>query len=462
VEPKPYGRHSGHQRGRGYAEAKKAAEAAEVRQERKSQDRRAMRPVRILLVVAVAVASAGVGAGLAINALEKGSNLAASTGASGPLFGVDASSTGALAQAESEFGHMAAVRVYYPGLPSPTAWTTGVPGQAHSAVVVSFNAQPSDILSGSDDAAFRHFFDGAPTGHPIYWSYHPEPEPKIADGLFTLSAYKAAWAHLVALADQAHNPDLQSTLILMSYDLSPVSGRDWKSYLPGGAIISTLGWDSYPSGSVENRDPQLTPPDNFMGAAVAASKSVGLPFGFAEFALARTNGRPAWLTSVGNYLMSVGALFGTYFDSPGWPAMYMTDSPSIAAWRSVVAKSGSSVPLAAPPTPAPTPTPASSGPAVTGLALSPATFAATGSNHATITFTLSQAADVTVCILNKNGTVVHTIAKPSRAAGPVTIGYYGYSNSGKRDLTGQFPVLIVASNSHGSTTAETSLTITAP
>ena len=235
---------------------------------------------------------------------------------------------------------MPIIRVFYPGLPSPKAWTTGAPAATHSAVIVSFNALPSTVLSGADDAALSHFFDTAPTGHPIYYCYYHEPEGQIQQGRFTLSAYKAAWARIVALADAAHNPDLKSTLILTSWDLNPRSGRNWKDYLPGGGIISTLGWDDYPPGSccssIEDPNAQATPPADFMGLEVAAAKSAGLPFGFAEFALATPNGRPAWLIRVANYLASSGALFGTYFNAPG-PGTLNADSASIVAWRRVIA-----------------------------------------------------------------------------------------------------------------------------
>ncbi|MGO8885661.1 MAG: FlgD immunoglobulin-like domain containing protein [Streptosporangiaceae bacterium] len=413
-------------------------------------------------VVLAGVVSALVGATLAIGAAEGRNDLSASSSAAGPLFGVSASSTASLAQATAEFGHMPIFRVFYPGLPSPHAWTTGAPGVNKSAVIVSFNALPSSILSGADNAALSHFFDTAPAGHQIYYSYHPEPEVKIADGEFALSAYKAAWAHVVSLADAAHNPRLQSTLILTSWDLSPQSGRNWKDYLPVGGIISTLGWDDYPAGTVKDRNPQPTSPADFMAPEVAASKSVGLPFGFAEFALATPNGRPGWLSQVGNYLMNSGALFGTYFDSPGYAGMQLTDSSSIAAWRSVVARSGTDIPLTVNATAVPTPPARPAGLRITSLALAPATFAATGGNHATVSFTLNQGADITVCVLGKNGAVIREMARPTHAAGKVTLPYYGYDGNGRRDPAGSYPVLVVASNAHGSATAEAKLTITAP
>ena len=379
-----------------------------------------------------------------------------------PLFGASVTNTASLAQDTSEFGHMSAVRIYYPGLPGANAWTTGAPAAARSAVVVSFKALPTAILSGADDAALLHFFDTAPTGHPIYYSYYHEPEDNIAAGQFTLADYKAAWARVVALAHEAHNPDLHSTLILMEWDLSPKSGRNWRDYLPGGGIISTLGWDAYPVGSVGDRDPRPTPPAEFMGPAVAASNSVGLPFGFAEFGLATSSGRPAWLKEVGDYLVSVGAVFATLFNtSQAAPTMKLTDAGSIAVWRSFVKMSDPNVPPPPPnPTPAPAPPPSAVG--ISGMALRPATFTASGDNHATLTFTLTKAADVTICVLNSKGAVVRQLTRPAHAAGRVTISYYGYDGNGHREPAGRYQVLVVASNAQGSTTAEAVLNITAP
>ena len=239
---------------------------------------------------------------------------------------------------------------------------------------MSFNAAPSSVLSGADNATLSHFFDTAPSGHAIYYSYYPEPEQFIASGQFSAADYRAAWAHIVSLAAAAHNPYLHSTLVLTNWDLNPASGRNWKDYLPGGGVISTLGWDAYPAGTVQDRNPQPTPPAQFMGPAVAASRSVGLPFGFAEFALGTPTDRPAWLAEVANYLSSVGALFGTLFNSPGYPWTQLTDAASISAWRTVVAKSGLDTPVTQPvstPTPTPTATPAPAGLAVTAVGVTP-------------------------------------------------------------------------------------------
>jgi hypothetical protein len=393
-----------------------------------------------------------------------------------PLFGSSVTSSD-LAQTTAQFGQMPIVRVYYPGLPASNAWDGGLAGANHSAVIVSFKALPTDILSGADDAALTHFFDTAPTGHLIYYSYYHEPEDNIADGQFTLADYKAAWARVVTLADAARNPDLHSTLILMSWDLVKASGRDWKSYLPGGGIISTLGWDAYPVGSATNVNPQPTAPADFMGPCITASNSVGLPYGFAEFGLSTATGRAAWMTEVGNYLMSSDALFASVFNgSPQYPTLQLTDRASQDVWKGFVAESaraqsdpGPSPSSPAPSSPVRTPTPVGSAPAadaswLTGLNLSPVQFAGSGSNHTTIGFRIGQAADVTVLVLAADGTVVRQIAKPARAAGQVSVPYYGYTDGGTRLPAGAYRVLVVASNGSGSASAsaEATLSISAP
>ena len=295
----------------------------------------------VLVGVAVLVAVTAV---LAFGGGGKQPVVAAPNDTHAPLLGVSVANYAVLALDTAEFGHLPIVREYYPGLPSANAWTTGLPATSKSAVIVSFKALPSAILSGADNAALSHFFDTAPRGHTIYYSYYHEAEDNIAAGQFSLAAYKQAWAHVVALATAAHNPYLRSTLILMAYDLKPASHRNWKNYLPGGGIISTLGWDAYPQGTGGGQHvPQLTAPATFMGPAIAASKSVGLPYGFAEFGLSIPNGRPGWLTQVGNYLMNSGAQFGTLFNATivtnGRTMDLAGDNASVKVWRSFIARS---------------------------------------------------------------------------------------------------------------------------
>ena len=262
--------------------------------------------------------------------------------------GVNVSGGNGLAAATAEFGRMPVIRAYYPAyVPKPAEWTTGVPGRSHASVVISFRPPPGQILSGADDAALRRFFDAAPRGHAIYYSYYHEPEAHIKAGEFTLGQYKAAWARIVAIADKTHNPYLYATLILQHQDADPGDQYNFRDYLPPGRIISVLGWDVYPEGTWQNR-PQPTPPAQFMGPAVAASKSVGLPFGFAEFALGTQRDRPQWLREVANYMDSQGALFGTLFDAAGHPLTVLHDSASINTWRALVARSANGTPVPGP------------------------------------------------------------------------------------------------------------------
>ncbi len=174
-----------------------------------------------------------IGVVLAYRSKNPHAELAASNGGTVPLLGSSILNRPDLVSDNAAFGKMPIVRVYYPRLPDANAWTGGLASANHSAVIVSFKALPTKILSGADDASLRHFFDSAPKGHPIYYSYFHEPEDNIAAGQFRLADYKAAWARVVSIANAAHNPDLHSTLILMSYDLDPASHRHWKRAVNG-------------------------------------------------------------------------------------------------------------------------------------------------------------------------------------------------------------------------------------
>jgi hypothetical protein len=308
----------------------------------RSPDRRQdRRPGRLLGAAVVAVALI-IGA-VAFHLADGPAPAALDGDASGtiPLLGSSVLSPANLTRTTAQFGHMPIVRVYFPGLPGRDAWTS-IAGVNKSAVIVSFKARPAAILSGADDARLRQFFATAPRGHAIYYSYFHEPEDNIARGQFTAAAYRAAWKHIAGLADAAGNPYLHATLILMSYDLVPGSHRYWKDYFPRGGVISVLGWDAYPVGSATNVHPRLTAPARFMGPAIAASRSVGLPYGFAEFGLSTAHGRPGWLSSVGRYLLHSGALFACLFDGNGqYPTLRLTDRGSIAVWRHYVRLSAS-------------------------------------------------------------------------------------------------------------------------
>jgi hypothetical protein len=145
----------------------------------------------------------------------KGSKTRRAKGSSTPI-GVSVVSPGNLRQETSEFGRLPAVRIFYNGLPNSDAWTTGLPAESDATSVISFNARPSTILSGADNAQLSHFFDTAPTTRPTYYNFIHEPEVPIASGKFSAASYRAAFTHIIDLAKAAHNPELRSTTLLMS------------------------------------------------------------------------------------------------------------------------------------------------------------------------------------------------------------------------------------------------------
>jgi len=99
---------------------------------------------------------------------------------------------------------------------------------------------------------------------------------------------------------------------------------------------------------------------------------------------------------------------------------------------------------------------------VAKLALSPRTVGLSSERSASLTFDLSQKANVTVCVLNGNGIVTRTVARPGTRGGPDTIKYLVYKRLSHRLAAGHYTVLVVASNASGSGTAATPLTITLP
>ena len=319
--------------------------------------------MRVSWAAAVATASALAATGVAL-ASGPGSQTAvlAASRTAGTLFGSSVSGRVGLRAATTAFGHMPIIRTSFAGLPPANTWTTGPDAINKSAVIVSFAAAPTTVLAGADDAALSRFFNTAPAGHRIYYAYYSDPEANVSRHQFTVSQYRRAWRHIAALARQAGNRKLTPTLILRASDLSAGSQVNWQSYLPGRHVIRTIAWDAYPAGTLTGQDPQLTAPAAFMGPAVAAAKSAGLKFGFAGFALATANGRPTWLKAVARYLVRSRALFGVLNSPAAVPATKLTDGPSIAAWRAVVAASRKHHPVPGGPTTAPS-SPAPSSPA---------------------------------------------------------------------------------------------------
>jgi len=241
----------------------------------------------------------------------------------------------AVARSDSWYHHLRMIRVFYPGLPEQ--WP-GRAGDVHRPVAVSFDVQPSIVLSGKYDAYFTHWFRTAPKAHRTWWTYIHEPEDDIERGRFTASSYRAAWRHLHTLSVKAtHNPKLRPTLTLMCYTLSPYSHRQFSDYNPG-PWIHTYAWDCY------NRDAsagQYVTPHKMFQYVLPFTRHHHKEFGVAEFGSRIAAGRPAssraqWLRRSARYLRHHHAAYVSYFDSTVGDDYRLLDAPSRAAWRAIV------------------------------------------------------------------------------------------------------------------------------
>lgn len=233
-------------------------------------------------------------------------------------------------------GSLDAVRIFYPGLPGSWRSLNENLGNSKASVVVSFKADPAAVVAGKHDAAFRTWFDSAPTDRRTYWSYWHEPE----DNAMNTRQYRAAWRHLRGLARKADNPKLKATLILMCWTLSPNSGRHWKTWYAGDKVIQVLGFDCYNVGRKNN---VYTDPRNILRPVARLSRRVGKPFGIAEFGSTvikedgGTRGRARWLRQYGRVVKEKGGRFATVWDSAAKGTDFrIDDKPSISAWKDVV------------------------------------------------------------------------------------------------------------------------------
>lgn len=150
-------------------------------------------------------------------------------------------------------------------------------------IAYSFKGTPTSIIAGNSDAAFRQFLTDAkayttdpanPTAK-VYWTYFHEPEDDIAKGNFTAADYRAAWAHLIAISNEAalNTPDVQSALILMKFTLEAGSGRTFTDYYP--PAVDNLFWDTYKFQTTTSIASMVDP-------LVANSNQFGKPWGIAE------------------------------------------------------------------------------------------------------------------------------------------------------------------------------------
>jgi hypothetical protein len=242
----------------------------------------------------------------------------------------------AFAAEQARLGPLPSVRYFNPG--APAAWS-GNAGAVDRTIIVSFKFNPSQILSGSEDSLMKSWFANAPRDRDVYWSYYHEPEDQIADGAFSAADYRAAWRHLKSLADQAHNPRLYSTLILMQWTVNPQANRNWRDYYPGDDVIDVMGWDVYSLSGIKKYDD----PAGLIDPIITVSKQIGKPWGIAELGAVRTTadpggtGRAQWLAGVASVLHKSDALWVEYYDVGGDANtdFLLSDAPSQAAWRAM-------------------------------------------------------------------------------------------------------------------------------
>jgi hypothetical protein len=62
-------------------------------------------------------------------------------------------------------------------------------------------------------------------------------------------------------------------------------------------------------------------------------------------------------------------------------------------------------------------------------------------------------------VLNANGKVMRTVARPASAAGKLTVRYLVHKSPSHGLAAGRYTVLVVASNANGSATATATLTV---
>jgi hypothetical protein len=214
--------------------------------------------------------------------------------------------------------------------------------------VVSFKANPSDILAGKYDSYLADWFKTAPRDRDIWWSYWHEPEDDVERGAFTAAQWRDAYRRIAELADRADNPRLYNTVILMCWTVNPRSGRTFWDYFPGSDVVEALGWDCY---SVQTSTAMYAKPEDIYSRALETTRSLGLMFGIAETGSLLANGdsdgtyRGEWLRSIGRWLGSRDADFVCYFDSVVGGEFRLLDNASQKGWRDVVTGYGTHEPL---------------------------------------------------------------------------------------------------------------------
>lgn len=245
----------------------------------------------------------------------------------------------ALDEIDTAFGPVPIVRHFSPGM--PFSWDSYQADLLRGRdLVVSFKVHPTAITSGQHDAFFRDWFASAPADQTIYWSYFHEPENNINGGEFTVAQYRAAWAHLDEIYDDACRPNMHSTLILTEWTMNPGSGRDYRTYDAGPGAVDMIAFDPYNGVWDPERDYYITP-EALLDHIVEKMDRDGRPWGIAEIG-SRISvgdngaGRANWLRDIADYAVEHDATFVTYFHAIGNGDWRLNDASSRAAWRGVV------------------------------------------------------------------------------------------------------------------------------
>ena len=240
---------------------------------------------------------------------------------------------------DATYGEQRTLRLFFSGLPSSWEYIRSQTGVR--PLVLSFKAQPDQVIAGNHDAALRTWFANAPTDVRTWWSYYHEPEDNIEDGSFTAAQYRAAWNHIANLADAADNSKLRGTLILMCWTLENGSHREWRDYYAPDAV-QMMGWDCY---NAAYKNGFYRTPATLFTQVVEIADQTGMPYGISEFGSVIATGdgdgadRASWIDASAEYLRNHNAKFVTYFDSNIGVEFRLTDRNSRLAWTRAVASS---------------------------------------------------------------------------------------------------------------------------
>jgi hypothetical protein len=118
---------------------------------------------------------------------------------------------------------------------------------------VNWNARRTDgsvvrwsaIADGSQDDWIRERADAFRAfGHPIYLSFHHEPENDLA-AFGTPAEYAAAFRQIVTVFQSRDVRNVAFVWTMMAWTFDPRSGRDPNSYYPGNAYADIIGSDGY-------------------------------------------------------------------------------------------------------------------------------------------------------------------------------------------------------------------------